>query len=137
MEQIDITLGSEFQYNFKFNQKNVIDFATATGDNNPIHLDEEYAKSTIFKKRILHGFLGGSVFSKVFGTIFPGNGTIYLKQNMTFYSPMFIDTDYIAKFKIIEVDVAKNRALVSTEIFDNDNQLIIGGEALIKHQNIT
>lgn len=130
---ININIGSEYSYEFIFNQNDVINFAKASGDDNPIHLDDEYAKTTIFEKRILHGFLGGSVFSKVFGTLFPGNGTIYLKQNMSFYKPMFIETNYVAKFKVIEVSSEKNRATVRTEIFDSNNELIIGGEALIKH----
>ncbi len=130
---INISIGNEYSYEFVFNQNDVINFAKASGDDNPIHLDDEYAKTTIFEKRILHGFLGGSVFSKVFGTLFPGNGTIYLKQNMSFYKPMFIETNYVAKFKVIEVNSEKNRATVRTEIFDSNNELIIGGEALIKH----
>jgi 3-hydroxybutyryl-CoA dehydratase len=131
--EININISSEYSYEFIFNQNDVINFAKASGDDNPIHLDDEYAKTTIFEKRILHGFLGGSVFSKVFGTLFPGNGTIYLKQNMSFYKPMFIETNYVAKFKVIEVSSEKNRATVRTEIFDSNNELIIGGEALIKH----
>lgn len=136
MDKNSIYLGSEYQFNFKFDQNDVINFAKASGDDNPIHLDDEYAKKTIFKKRILHGFLGGSVFSKVFGTLYPGNGTIYLKQNMSFYKPMFVETDYVAKFKVVEIDSIKNRAKVTTEIYDNENQLIIGGDALIKHPSI-
>lgn len=132
----NIGLGSEFSYEFIFNQNDVINFAKASGDNNPIHLDEEYAKTSIFKRRILHGFLGGSVFSKVFGTIFPGNGTIYLKQNMSFYKPMFVETNYVAKFTVTDIISEKNRATVKTEIFDSNDELIIGGEALIKHPSI-
>lgn len=132
----NIKLGSEFSYDFIFNQNDVINFAKASGDDNPIHLDEEYAKTSMFKRRILHGFLGGSVFSKVFGTIFPGNGTIYLRQNMSFYKPMFVETNYVAKFSIIEITSEKNRATVKTEIFDSNDELIIGGEALIKHPSI-
>ncbi len=136
MQKDNIRLGSEYHFEFRFDQNNVIDFAKASGDYNPIHLDEAYAEKTIFGRRILHGFLGGSVFSKVFGTLFPGNGTIYLKQNMSFFKPMFVETDYVAQFKVIEVDASKNRALVTTEIYDKDQQLIIGGDALIKHPSI-
>jgi 3-hydroxybutyryl-CoA dehydratase len=136
MDKNSIYIGSEYQFYFKFDQNDVINFAKASGDDNPIHLDDEYAKNTIFKKRILHGFLGGSVFSKVFGTLYPGNGTIYLKQNMSFYKPMFVETNYVAKFKVIEIDSIINRAKVTTEIYDDENQLIIGGDALIKHPSI-
>ena len=133
MDLSEFKVGSEFSYSFSFSQDDVLTFANASGDFNPIHLDDEFDKTTIFKKKIVHGFLGGSVFSKVFGTLFPGSGTIYIKQSMTFYKPMFVDQGYGAKFKVIEIDSKKNKALVSTEIYDNENCLIIGGEALIKY----
>lgn len=133
MDLSDFKVGSEFSYSFSISQDDVINFANASGDFNPIHLDDDFAKTTIFKRKIVHGFLGGSVFSKVFGTLFPGSGTIYLKQSMTFYKPMFVDQDYVAIFKVIEIDSIKYKASVSTEIYDNENYLIIGGEALIKY----
>jgi 3-hydroxybutyryl-CoA dehydratase len=125
-----------FEYGFSFNQKDVISFAEASGDKNPLHLDEQYAKNSIFKKRILHGFLGGSVFSKVFGTIYPGEGTIYLKQNMSFLKPMFVDTPYVAQFFVLEIISGKKRALIKTEIKDENQNIIITGEALIQHDLI-
>jgi acyl dehydratase len=102
----------------RYSQKDVEKFAEVTGDNNPIHIDSAYAANTIFKKPIIHGFLGGSVFSKVFGTIFPGEGTIYLKQSMEFKRPMYVDTDYEAHFTVISVDKRRNRALIETKVVD-------------------
>jgi 3-hydroxybutyryl-CoA dehydratase len=131
-----IQLNEVFEYNFEFYQEDVIAFAEATGDKNPIHLDEEYAKNSPFKRRILHGFLGGSVFSKVFGTLFPGEGTIYLKQNMSFYKPMFTNEKYTAVFTIIEIYPLKNRALVKTEIINIAKEIVTSGEALISHKSI-
>lgn len=125
-----------FEYDFRFTQEDVIKFAEASGDNNPVHLDPEFAKNSIFKRTILHGFLGGSVFSKVFGTLNPGFGTIYLKQTMSFYKPMFTFVDYKAVFTILEIKSEKKRALVKTEILDLEGNLIIGGEALIQHESI-
>lgn len=131
-----IAKGDSFDYKFSFSQEDVINFANASGDLNPIHLDKEYGEKSIFKRTIIHGFLGASVFSKVFGTIFPGNGTIYLKQDLKFLNPMFVDTNYRSTFQVIETDCQKNRALVKTEIFDSEDKLIISGEALIKHPSI-
>jgi 3-hydroxybutyryl-CoA dehydratase len=131
-----IIVGSTYLYEFSFTQEDVIKFAQASGDFNPIHLDQEYARNTLFKRTIIHGFLGGSVFSKVFGTIFPGNGTIYLKQDLTFFKPMFTGINYKATFEVIETDVSKNRAIVITNILDNDDGIVIKGEALIKHPSI-
>lgn len=129
-------MGSKFEFSFSFSQKDVENFANATGDFNPIHLDAEYAKNTIFEKPIIHGFLGGSVFSKVFGTMFPGEGTIYLKQNMNFYKPMFVDEKYKALFDVIEILAEKKRAIISTLILDMKDNIVIKGEALIQHQEI-
>ena len=126
--------GNNFKYPFRFSQQDVLNFAEATGDKNPIHLDEEYAGKSIFKQRIIHGFLGGSIFSKVFGTVFPGEGTIYLKQEMTFFRPMYIDTDYTATFTTLEIYPDEGKALIKTEIFNDQNKITISGEALIKNE---
>lgn len=132
----NIKVGDSFEFNFCFTQEDVIKFAEASGDYNPIHLDSSYAINSIFGRTIIHGFLGGSVFSKVFGTIFPGEGTIYLKQDLSFFKPMFTMENYIANFQIISVVSEKNRALVKTYIVDKNNNIIIDGEALIKHPRI-
>ncbi len=131
-----ISIGDKFEYKFSFTQEDVIKFAEASGDFNPIHLDDEFGRNSIFKKKIIHGFLGGSVFSKVFGTIFPGNGTIYLKQDLTFYKPMFTHKNYISKFEVVETEPIKNRAVVTTFILNENDEIVIKGEALIKHSSI-
>ena len=109
--------GYIYEHLFSFTQEDVNRFAEISGDNNPIHLDEEYAKKTIFKKRIIHGFLNGSVFSKVFGTIFPGEGTIYLEQTMSNRKPMFTNITYTAFFEILTIDRVKGRASIETNIY--------------------
>ena len=111
-----LVFGDIFEHNFSFNQKDVINFSDATGDYNPIHLNKEYAKKTPFKTPIVHGFLAGSVFSKVFGTIYPGEGTIYLKQEMVFLKPMFVSQTYKATFKVISVNYINNTAVIKTII---------------------
>lgn len=131
---METKIKAKFEYQFSFNQDDVIKFAEASGDFNPIHLDEEFSKTTIFKKRIIHGFLGGSIFSKVFGTKYPGSGTIYLNQKMNFYKPMYVENKYTAIFQIIEIYGKKSRALVKTEILSDEGVLVIGGEALIQHE---
>jgi len=125
-----------FEYNFSYIQEDVDAFAKISGDMNPIHLDKEYASKSIFKKRIIHGFLGGSVFSKVFGTIFPGPGTLYLNQSMSFFKPMFTNIEYRAQFTVKDIIKDKNRAIVETLIVDPNDVLIIKGTALIQNKNI-
>lgn len=134
---MDLTVanGVQYEYEFSFSDEDVVGFAKVSGDSNPIHLDEEYASKTMFKKRIVHGFLGGSVFSKVFGTIIPGEGTIYMSQTLKFMGPMYIGVKYKAIFEFFEVDLTKHRSKVLTKIFDQNNNPIILGEAFVMNQS--
>ncbi|MDZ4839731.1 MAG: MaoC family dehydratase [Bacteroidota bacterium] len=127
-----IEQGQIYRHDFKFTQEEVALFAQVTGDKNPIHLDAEYAATTMFKVPIVHGFLGGAIFSKVFGTLFPGEGTIYLKQSMAFVKPMYVDTDYEAVFTVIEVNKEKHRATVETILQGKkDGEATVKGEATV------
>ncbi|MCY7351765.1 MAG: MaoC family dehydratase [Cytophagaceae bacterium] len=127
--------GTTFRHRFRFSQDDVVKFAAVSGDDNPLHLDEEFAAKTIFKRPILHGFLGGSIFSKVIGTLFPGAGSIYLKQSLEFMRPMFVDTDYEAVFTITAIDSDRHTAGMTTEIADLETgKITIRGEALVMHR---
>lgn len=108
--------GSTFSHEFRFSQTDVEDFAKVTGDNNPLHLDAAFAAGTPFKKPIIHGMLGASVFTKVLGTIYPGFGSVYLGQTLEFLRPMFVDTDYVAIFTIESIDPQKHVARIKGEI---------------------
>lgn len=123
-------LNKTFSTDFSFSQQDVIDFARVTGDNNPVHLDEDFASKTIFKTRIMHGMLGACVFSKVFGTMFPGEGTIYLSQSVNFLKPMYVDTSYTSHFEVLEI-LEKNRARISTSILNQEGKKVVVGEAVV------
>jgi acyl dehydratase len=113
-----IELNTEYRHSFSFTQDDVILFAKVSGDNNPLHLDPDFASTTNFKRPIIHGALASSVFSKVMGTLFPGFGSIYLKQSSEYLRPMFVDTTYEAVFKVIAINPEKHIADISCEIFD-------------------
>lgn len=130
-----LELDDTFSLAFKYYQEDVQKFADVTGDHNPIHLDPVYAEKTIFKKPIIHGFLSGSVFSKVLGTTFPGEGTIYLNQTMQFFKPMYVEDEYTATFKIIEANHEKHRAKIETLVLDHEGKTVIKGEALVQNPN--
>ena len=122
---IEPIAGSAFDHYFSFTQDEVQRFAELTGDNNPLHLDAEYAATTNFKRPIIHGMLGATVFTKVLGTEFPGFGSIYLKQTLEFLRPMFVDTEYKAVFTIKSIQEDKHIAEISTEIVDVKTKKVV------------
>ena len=126
-----IEVNQIYTHEFSFSQQEVNQFAEVTGDKNPVHTNTEYASKTMFKRPIMHGMLSASLFSKVFGTLFPGEGTIYLKQSLNFLKPMYVDTVYEAVFTIKELIVDKNRAIIETTIKDKEGKLCTSGEAVV------
>ena len=131
MEKLKV--GDTISEKVRFTQDNVNLFAQVTGDNNPIHVDAEYAAKTPFGKPIVHGFFAGAVFSKMFGTKWPGEGTIYMYQDMSFRAPVFVEQDYIAKFKITEVNEEKHRGVVECILEDEAGKSVIIGQAKLMH----
>ncbi len=127
-----IEVNQVYTHDFQFSQEEVNRFAEVTGDKNPVHTNAEYAAKTMFKRPIMHGMLSASLFSKVFGTLFPGEGTIYLKQSLNFLKPMYVDVTYEAVFTVKEVLKDKHRAIVETVIKDkNTGNLCTSGEATV------
>lgn len=98
-------------------------------DTNPIHLNEEYAKKTIFKKRIAHGLLANGLISAVLGTKLPGEGSIYLEQNTKFLKPVYIGDTITAIVEIIEIQ--EKKIILSTICINQNNEKIIEGIAKI------
>ena len=128
-----IRVGDTYTYDVQFNQEDVNTFALITGDNNPIHLDADFAAKTVFGKPIVHGFFSASVFSMVFGTKFPGAGTIYLYQDMKFLSPVFVDLPYKAKFEVLEVNTEKHIGVIKSILEDEMGKVVIEGSAKLKN----
>lgn len=106
-------------------------FAEATGDNNPIHLDETYAQGTLFKTRIAHGMLQAGILSGILGMEFPGIGTIYLSQTLRFTQPVFIGDRVTFHLKVLEVDTEKNRLRLETVCANQHGNTVLTGEALV------
>lgn len=129
-------IGDKYIHKFEFTQDQVQGFADVTGDNNPVHLDAEYAATTMFKRPIVHGMLGASLFSKVFGTIFPGEGTIYLNQTLNFMRPMYVNEPYEAIFEVKEVLLEKNRAIITTTILNSEGKAAVTGEATLMNTEV-
>lgn len=127
--------GDFYSENFSYSPEDVKTFATISGDFNPIHIDEAYAANTVFKKPIVHGIFALSVFSKMIGMTFPGEGTVYMGQDVSFKRPVFVGKEYIAKVTISSVNRDKHTATISTEILDAETKKIcVVGVASILHK---
>lgn len=105
-------------------------FAEVSTDNNPIHLDEEYAASTVFKRRIAHGMCCASFFSAIIANELPGPGSIYLAQNLNFLAPVYIDDVLRVEVRVLNVRKDKPIYTLSTKAFVGEN-LVIDGEAVV------
>ncbi|MBU4433305.1 MAG: MaoC family dehydratase [Alphaproteobacteria bacterium] len=111
-------------------EADIIAFAAVTGDNNPVHLDADYAATTAFGERIAHGMLSAGYISAVIGTQLPGPGAIYMSQSLRFKRPVKIGDEVTARATITEIDTAKARVTLATVCLVNGKP-VLEGEALI------
>lgn len=111
-------------------EADIILFAGISGDTNPVHLDEEFAKPTLFKGRIAHGMLTAGFVSAVFGTKLPGPGCIYLSQSLKFKAPVRIGDTVVARCTATHVDQEKGRATFAT-VARVGETVVLEGEAML------
>ena len=109
----------------------VVTYAEISGDDNPVHLDEDYAATTMFGRRIAHGTLVGGLISGVLGKILPGPGTIYLSQTYQFKAPVFLNDEVTAKVEVISYREDKRITKLKTDVFNQDGKLVLEGEAVV------
>ncbi len=105
-------------------------FAEASGDTNPMHLDETFAATTRFGRRIAHGMLGASYISALIGTRFPGPGTIYMSQTLNFTAPVFLGDELTVTATVIRYQADKQILTLATTVTNARGRQVIGGEAV-------
>ena len=106
-------------------------FAELTGDRNPLHLDEEYAASTRFGRRIAHGMLGASLISAVLANELPGRGTVYLSQTLRFTAPVFLGDTVTARVVVKHVREDKPVVTLETVCTNQRGERVVEGEAVV------
>ena len=128
----NIFIGKQASISKAFTDNDVKAFSDLSLDNNPIHLDEAYAKGSIFKQRIVHGFLYGSLISAVIATKLPGPGSIYLYQEMNFKNPVFRDEIVTAVVTVIDINEKKSIVTLDTRCLKGKDEIVIEGKAILK-----
>ncbi len=106
-------------------------FAALTGDHNPVHLDEEAARRSVFGARVAHGMLTAGLVSAVLGTRLPGPGAIYLSQTLRFLRPVFVGDAVTVRVEVLEVLPAKRRVRLATTCRNQRGESVLEGEALV------
>lgn len=110
----DLRVGQTASFGKTVTEADIVLFAAVTGDTNPMHLNAEYAKGTIFGERIAHGMLAAGLITKVLGTQLPGPGTIYLSQTLKFRAPVRIGQTVTATVEVLELNPERRRATLRT-----------------------
>ena len=121
----DLKINQTAEYTKTVTENDIKTFAEVSGDDNPVHTNEEFAKRTIFKK-IAHGFLTASFISTVIATKLPGPGCIYISQSLKFLAPVFINDTINVKVKIVDLNIEKKRVKLLTECYKNEKKILTG-----------
>ena len=126
----DLAVGMTDAYEHVVTAEDVVKFADISGDHNPVHLDEAYAKTTRFGGRIAHGMLGAALISAVLGMKLPGPGTVYLSQSLSFRRAVKLGDSLIAEATVTALDPGKSRVSLKT-ICRVGDAVVIEGEAVV------
>ena len=124
--------GMEYSRWFDITKEMVMQFAELTGDRNPVHLDEAYAKETRFGKCIAPGMLIGGLISRIIGMDFPGNGSIYMGQELKFYRPVYVGGRICITCVIESVDREKGRLRINNTVTSEDKSVLTSGVSEVK-----
>ena len=129
-KEIEISVGQSASLSKTISESDVYTFAGITGDLNPAHVNEEYARQSRFGGRIAHGLLSAGLISAAIAMKLPGPGTIYLGQTIKFLAPVRIGDTVTATVKVLSIDAARRRAVLETTCHNQKDALVITGEAV-------
>ena len=126
----DIEMGMTRYVRKVITDQDIEKFAEISTDHNPVHLDDEYARDTIFEGRIAHGMLTAGLVSAVIGEQLPGHGTIYMSQNLKFLAPVRPGDLVHAEVKVIDMVIEKRRVKLDCRCEVNGKNVLVG-EAMV------
>ncbi len=127
----DIKMGQSAEVAHTITEEDIQTFGNLSGDFNPLHFDEEWAKKTMFEGRIAHGILTAAFISTAIGMHLPGPGTIYMGQSMRFLVPVRIGDTITARVEVVKLNDEKHRVTLQTTCTNQDGKMVLDGEALV------
>lgn len=127
----DIYIGQKVKFKVVISKSMIEKFAILSGDYNPLHMDESYSKDAGFEKRICHGMLLASLFSRLIGMYLPGKNALYLSQSLKFVSPCFVDDEITIEGKVLKKSSSTRMITLETRITKEHNIKIVIGEAKV------
>ncbi|WP_430883471.1 MaoC family dehydratase [Fusibacter sp. JL216-2] len=127
----EITMGEKASFQKTITESDVYMYAGITGDLNPVHINDEHAKASMFKERIAHGMLTAGFISAVLGLQLPGPGTIYMSQSIRFTAPVRIGDTVKAEAEVIEIIEEKNRITLKTVCTNQRGEEVLVGQAMV------
>jgi 3-hydroxybutyryl-CoA dehydratase len=128
----DIKVGDAPSFSKTVTESDIVSYAGLTGDFNPIHIDAEYARESMFKERIAHGMLVSGFISTVLGTQLPGPNSIYLGQTLEFKLPVKIGDTVTAEVTVAEKRDDKRILKLKTTVSNQRGELVVDGSAVVK-----
>ncbi len=128
----ELSVGLRAEKEFLVTEETGAAFAEISQDKNPLHLDEEYAAQTRFGRRIAHGMLAGSYISAMIGMELPGEGAVYMKQELTFLKPVYYGDTLRVEIVVSKLQTEKKRAVLSTNCYNQRGEQVVAGSALVK-----
>ena len=123
----EIKIGLKKEFSVKITESLVNDFAKISGDYSPLHMDIEYASTTSFKKRVVHGMLLASFFFRVDGMYLPGKHALYFSQTLKFVNPCFIDDLVTVQSEVIEKSDSTQIITINSQIINESGQILVKG----------
>ena len=127
----ELQVGDTARFSKTVSESDVYLFAGVTGDLNPAHVNEDFASNTFFKTRIAHGMLSASFISTVIGTMLPGPGSIYMRQEVSFLAPVKIGDTVTAIVEVAEIIADKKTVRLKTYCINQEKTTVVDGEALV------
>ena len=127
----NIIIGTKKKFNVTISEEMVNDFAKLSGDYNPLHMNKEYAASTSFKKRVVHGMLLASFLSRMDGMYLPGKHALYFSQSLNFVNPCFVGEKITVEGEVIDKSLTTKIIKLKTRVTNEQGKVLVHGESRV------